>query len=816
MKPQPRSILAASLFALAITSHAQTFTWSRANVGGGGHNSSITPHPAVPGLVYSAQDVSGVFRLDPGSTTWVQLADWMPIDWHEAKGTGYVAVDPSATNDKARQDVAYTAFGRFCSSGQAARNGNGLFRTRDRGKTWDLIWPGVVYPVPGDKGGFQNYSFKQYRNQQNIAVDPANPNVLYVGTNNAGLWRSFDVRAEKPTFTPIANSPVGFRDHASEPSGIQHVVIDPRGGVVDAGKSTVRSRVVWITTPSPRPNALPKGAEAPKADNTYGVWRSTDGGETFAYIGGANAPAHVLMLTLDRSTPGGVLVSSRFEKGIRRYDGKGWSILPGTEEQTFFSIVQDPRKPERLIGASNVNRGMWRSIDGGKTWEKFSVRNRNLKPFQYTDYNWGQILAKSDATAEFIYPGESNLVLDPANPDIAWAGDPFAVLRAKNIWAPVPEWEPILEGLETTVAWRVRAPLSAKPLLYYTCADVAGVKFDDDLTKSPAVNLATAIFPNDQKRGDAVVSDVAYAPSEPTKHVALRSTLGAYYSSYPRVYRSTDSGTTWDEGHDAPPADAGTSANSLSPGSAKLAISSSNPDHWVYIGANRAPYFTTQGFSGKTIEWKSSTGFTSRLKDINPYLTNLVQIAADPGDGKSFYISILDNGQLRVWSSTDGGATWSLAEGATLPPGKAYNPGKFERGRAGIQLEAIKNGDGKTEVWINLCAQGLWRSVDKGRTFQQVAPGVVQWANGFAFGKAAPGSKVPALYVVGRVKDGEKTTDGVFLSNNLGKTFLQITPEGTSYAGGETVLDMCGDPRVYGRVFIGLNGTGVVYSTLNP
>lgn len=51
------------------------FSWSRVNIGGGGHNSSITPHPAVPGMVFAAQDVSGCYRLVPGSDQWQQLLD---------------------------------------------------------------------------------------------------------------------------------------------------------------------------------------------------------------------------------------------------------------------------------------------------------------------------------------------------------------------------------------------------------------------------------------------------------------------------------------------------------------------------------------------------------------------------------------------------------------------------------------------------------------------------------------------------------------------------------------------------------------------
>jgi hypothetical protein len=123
-----------------------------------------------------------------------------------------------------------------------------------------------------------------------------------------------------------------------------------------------------------------------------------------------------------------------------------------------------------------------------------------------------------------------------------------------------------------------------------------------------------------------------------------------------------------------------------------------------------------------------------------------------------------------------------------------------------------RTSDAYGELFVTFKWNGLYRSSDGGVTFTKNPK--VTWATGVAFGKKAPDSNYPTLFVTGRVDDGASTTDGVFLSKNMGQSFIRMTPANKPWIGGIDVTDMCGDAREYGRVYIGTGGTGVVYGAL--
>jgi photosystem II stability/assembly factor-like uncharacterized protein len=171
-------------------------------------------------------------------------------------------------------------------------------------------------------------------------------------------------------------------------------------------------------------------------------------------------------------------------------------------------------------------------------------------------------------------------------------------------------------------------------------------------------------------------------------------------------------------------------------------------------------------------------------------------------DGNRFYCLISKgNDPHVVFVSSDGGATWAVPEGQTKLTG-SIGP-----------MDSIRNpATGKGELWIPL-GGGLWKSADGGKTFERVGAETVLSTSAVAFGKAAPNSTNPTVYVVGRIKIGGENKEGVFLSNDLGQSWQQMTVEGNPLVGGLVVQDMAGDWRQFGRVYIATSGTGAFYST---
>ncbi len=145
-----------------------------------------------------------------------------------------------------------------------------------------------------------------------------------------------------------------------------------------------------------------------------GVWKTTDGGHTWqpmtdAYFGGT-----VGAVTVDAANPdivwagggetpirGNVSYGDGVWKSIDA--GKTWSYMGLKATEYISRVIVDPTNPDVVyVGAlghvfgPNSERGVYRTRDGGKTWEK--------------------VLFVNDST------GVSDLAMDPSNPDVLYAG----------------------------------------------------------------------------------------------------------------------------------------------------------------------------------------------------------------------------------------------------------------------------------------------------------------------------------------------------------------------------------------------------------
>jgi hypothetical protein len=103
---------------------------------------------------------------------------------------------------------------------------------------------------------------------------------------------------------------------------------------------------------------------------------------------------------------------------------------------------------------------------------------------------------------------------------------------------------------------------------------------------------------------------------------------------------------------------------------------------------------------------------------------------------------------------------------------------------------------------------GLWHSTNAGASFTKLAN--VTQADVIGFGKAAPGTTYPTLFTnaeIGGVR-------GIFVSTNEGATWTQINDPQHEYAMAASVIT--GDPQVFGTVYLGTNGRGIIMGTGTP
>jgi len=196
-----------------------------------------------------------------------------------------------------------------------------------------------------------------------MALDPQHADTLYIATASGGLWRSTDAGA---TFAPA------WPDNQTQAMGAVAAAPD---GTLYAGTG----------------EANPGGGSL-----TYtgtGVYRSTDGGATWTSIGLQDSGA-VGHIAIDPSNPQRVFVAatgSLFnpggERGVYRSNDGGttWTrVLAGATDTTgatevmfdpsnpqrMFAIMWDHRRQPNLRSYSGVGSGVYRSTDGGTTWQR--------------------------------------------------------------------------------------------------------------------------------------------------------------------------------------------------------------------------------------------------------------------------------------------------------------------------------------------------------------------------------------------------------------------------------------------------------------
>jgi hypothetical protein len=186
--------------------------------------------------------------------------------------------------------------------------------------------------------------------------------------------------------------------------------------------------------------------------------------------------------------------------------------------------------------------------------------------------------------------------------------------------------------------------------------------------------------------------------------------------------------------------------------------------------------------------WKEEAGLPS---GINPI--------ADRSNPAKFYG--LDFAAHRMYLSTDGGATFTNSYEVTGLPVSGGSGGRG--GRGGSRLVAVGGKEG--DLWV--VGQTLCHSSDGGRNFREIPnhPPIGQ----LSFGKAAPGKDYPAIFVTAA---GGDAAAGLYRSDDEGATWVRIND--AKHQWGNRFECIAGDPRIYGRVYVGTNGRGILYGDI--
>jgi Ca2+-binding RTX toxin-like protein len=227
-----------------------------------------------------------------------------------------------------------------------------------------------------------------------LAVHPSNPDIVFVGTVNGGVWRSTNATAVNPTWTALTDN---FPSLSSGAIAISP--FDRTGAAVVAGTG-VADLVVYFGTGS-FTNSIFGGAGYGAA----GVFVSTDGGTNWSRTGISPGSENVAPFRVTSIVPSltsantvyvGTLDATATTGGVFKSTNRGalWTRLSGSGSLPIGSvtdIVRDPADGNQLFVAISgtdtlpANKGIYRTINDGVAWAPVHAAIRFGQDFNNID-----------------------------------------------------------------------------------------------------------------------------------------------------------------------------------------------------------------------------------------------------------------------------------------------------------------------------------------------------------------------------------------------------------------------------------------------
>lgn len=334
------------------------------------------------------------------------------FDSYGTHSIGDIAIAPS------NPDVVYLGTGES-NNRQSSSFGDGVYKTIDGGKTFTHVG---------------------LRNTQSIArvvVHPSNPDIVWVAANG----HLFGPNPDRGVYLTTDGGKTWTKTlYLDDNTGATDLIIHPANPEILFAATYQRRRTAW---------GFASGGSA------TGVWKSQDGGRTWARVRGNGLPEGTMGrigLAISRSNPDVMYVQAEVAPD-KEPEERGAAPSPGGPGGGG-GFGQQNLPPDDKVS------GIWRSDDGGNSWTFMS--NENNRPMYYsqirvdpsdpmTVYVGGQRASKSvdggktfkamqgmghvDNHAVWIDPNDGRHVMygNDGSVDVSWdGGESWESLRA---WA---------------------------------------------------------------------------------------------------------------------------------------------------------------------------------------------------------------------------------------------------------------------------------------------------------------------------------------------------------------------------------------------
>ena len=378
---------------------AESYEFAALSSGAGGFVTGFDSN-ADGSVKLAKTDVGGVYRWIEADRRWEQLLSFEgveepnPLDYNVEA----MAIAPSDP------DRLYLSVGNSFNEPSGR-----VLISRDGGATWTRSAQPFVIAGNAD-----------WRTSgERLAVDPADPDVVLLGTRTEGLWRSSDGGA---TFSRIDSVPAGSLPESAQnqdAAGVLFVVWSADGSAVWAGVSGV------------------------------GVMRSVDGGLSWSVL----VPTAGLPFDAEEGVDGRFWVVARDPGQVWRIDGDEVAEVTPRDNRTYETLSVDPLDPDRvLVGGVAIGSGdLYRTTNGGDDWSDLGIS------IECPTIPWLEAYPN-----DFLPTG--SIRFDRDDPDQVWVPEGFGVWRGSIGGGDTLQLVCEADGIEELVSNDIVVPPGGRPV----------------------------------------------------------------------------------------------------------------------------------------------------------------------------------------------------------------------------------------------------------------------------------------------------------------------------------------------------------------
>ena len=464
-----------------------------------------------------------------------------------------------------------------------------------------------------------------------LAIDPKNPQVIYAGTNGAGVFKSKDGGIN---WTEIND---GLKS-----SEVKFLAVDP-----------VNTQIIYVSTSS----------------FNGGLFKSTNSGESWIQTGLTNNDIEYIIIDHKNpqmlyaiASPGvGVFKSTDGGNSWTRINEEG-EIVSGLSGELVYSIAMDPIDANIIYAGTSkeslFSKGIFfKSINGGKDWVKLDTG------------------LKCDRV--------SAITVDPLNSNIIYVGT-----RVDGVFKTLDggqRWEKVSNGLTGTGAWINCFAINSKNsnIIYTGTQDGVYKSMDGGKSWNAIKNIA---LPHLTSEGHNFYEDIIFITIDPSNPEIIYVGKNGYCG----VYKSTDGGNNWAQINKGFTYKyISVTSLTIDPTNTKILYTAIGNGHlfkstdsgqsWIQIASISNYIYSLVSDPRNTQVIYAGTGMDGLFKSLDGGLSwtqttlkssSVNSIVFDPKDPQVIYTSG-DNG---VFRSVDGGISWTPVNAGSTVNFVAINP----------------------------------------------------------------------------------------------------------------------------------------------